>query len=425
MSGNQLNLDPKVVIAGLFTFPCGSASASRVRNLALGLGEAGASVHVISMAPPSPALIQEATSSQNDYHGITYEFSSLPCPPRATAGPLAPARQFARKSVWLRRLYASVKPARRSLERLILAGRCDLFLGYGRMLSLMRPLLRVCQGHRIPGIVDVVEIPGSCAGFGGSLSPIWWEEKLGCAYFARHCDGLTTITTSLKEYYEKRGAQKILVLPSLAERKDLPVPPVHDAAQPFTLAYVGTLPDRDSPRLMFGVVRELIAIGNNVRLQVFGRYQADAAGRRWLEWCRNEPSLRGVVEFVGELSDEKLCESVGKADALILMRRNSAGERASFPTRLVEYLGFGLPVFVSAVGDIPRYLEHNNHAILLAGENPQTIAESIRPVIGSPDRGRSLGLRGRLQGEACFDRALHARRLLQFAAELRRKAVIT
>jgi glycosyltransferase involved in cell wall biosynthesis len=419
MSSGQLNLGPKVVIAGLFTFPCGSASASRVRNLALGLIETGASVHVISMAPSSPALIQEATTRQNTYHGISYEFSSPYSPPRAAVGPLAPARHLARRLIWLKRLYASVEPARQSLERLILAGRCDFFWGYGRMYSVIRPLLRSCQRHSIAGIVDVVETPGSCTGFGGRLSPIWWEEKLGSVYFARHCDGLTTITTTLKEYYEKRGAEKILVLPSLAERADVHDPPIHDAAQPFTLAYVGALLDRDNPGLMFEVVRELSATGYHIRLQVFGRYHAHAAGRRWQEWCRIEPSLRGVVEFVGALSDERLCESVRKADALILMRRNRAGERASFPTRLVEYLGYGLPVFVSEVGDIPRYLEDAKHAILLAGEDPRAIASTMGPVITSPDRGRALGLRGKLQGEACFDRTLHARRLLQFAAELR------
>jgi glycosyltransferase involved in cell wall biosynthesis len=420
----HFNLNAKVVIAGTFNFPGGSASASRVRNLALGLVEAGTSVHVISMVPPSPAVFDEACSCQWNYHGITYEFASPCCALRTATGPFAPVRQFARKLVWLRRLYASAKPAYRSLERMILSGRCDLFIGYGRMLSLLRPLLRACQRHRIVGIIDVVEIPGSTTGFGGCLSPLWWEEKLGCAYFAKHCEGLTAITTTLQEYYEKRGAQKVLVLPSLAERRDFHAPPIHDSNQPFTLAYVGALSDRDNPELMFAVMRELIATGNNVRLKVVGRYQAHAAGRRWLERCRCEPALHSSVEFVGELSDEELRESMNKADALILMRRNAYSEWASFPTRLVEYLDFGLPVFASAVGDIACYLVHNSHAILLSGEDPRTIAESICSVIASPDRGRDLGLQGRLRGEGCFDRAVHARRLLQFAAELRTESVI-
>jgi hypothetical protein len=59
-----------VVIVGGFWFPTGTASAARVRNLAEGLAECGAAVHVIAMVP------QPRAGAGRLHDRVSYEYAS-------------------------------------------------------------------------------------------------------------------------------------------------------------------------------------------------------------------------------------------------------------------------------------------------------------------------------------------------------------
>ena len=91
----------------------------------------------------------------------------------------------------------------------------------------------------------------------------------------------------------------------------------------------------------------------------------------------------------------------------------------SFPTRLVEYLKAGRPVFVSDVGDVRTYLRHGVDAFLLDPTSVEAVAGVLESVILSEDRGYTVGHQGRRTGAALFNREEHARRILAFAASLK------
>jgi glycosyltransferase involved in cell wall biosynthesis len=110
---------------------------------------------------------------------------------------------------------------------------------------------------------------------------------------------------------------------------------------------------------------------------------------------------------------------LSRSDGLVLTRRDAPSETLSFPTRLVEYLRHGRPVFVSDVGDVSRYLRDGEEVALLHPRDPVWAAATIAAVAARPDRGAELGCRGREAGARAFDRRTHAARLLAFAADLR------
>ncbi len=92
----------------------------------------------------------------------------------------------------------------------------------------------------------------------------------------------------------------------------------------------------------------------------------------------------------------------------MLTRRDARAEVLSFPTRLVEYLRVGRPVFVSDVGDVSRYLRDGEDAVLLHPRDPRRVAAAIAAVAVRADRGAALGRRGREAGARAFDRRTHA-----------------
>lgn len=407
-----------VVIVGGFWFPKGCASAARIRNLALGLGECGAQVHVIAMAPQPRPRNAEGTLEPG---GVTYEYAA---PLEAAVdGWRDPERTVPKlragmfdKGRWFAGLYGATTYARRSLQRRIDEGRCDLALVYDRSALRMTPLVKLCRARRVPALLDVVEISEHLSA--GRLNPIYWDFQAGARRTARLFDGLTVITSGLEAVYRKWGCARTLVVPAIEAWPPAEMVHFTDHAG-FRLTYVGALQPRDAPGLLLEAMRLLVQQGVPVTLDVVGQYEGTRQGRAIREACGADPVLRPAVRFVGALSDRGLATHLAESDGLILPRRHAATEVLSFPTRLVEYLRQGRPVFVSDVGDVARYLEDGQDAVLLDPEDPARVAASIASVVTRPDRGRALGLRGHQAGARWFDRRFHAGRILEFAADLR------
>ena len=110
------------------------------------------------------------------------------------------------------------------------------------------------------------------------------------------------------------------------------------------------------------------------------------------------------MRFLGSLGDAALGAHLAASDGLLLTRRPARAEELAFPTRLVEYLRHGRPVFVSDVGDVARYLVSGRDAVLLDAHDAERAAASVAAVAERPDRGASIGLAGRAAGARAFDR---------------------
>jgi len=193
---------------------------------------------------------------------------------------------------------------------------------------------------------------------------------------------------------------------------------------PFKLLYVGSLTSRDSPSILFDAMRILVRRHLSIQLNIIGRYESISEGRHFTYIAQNDPLLRDVVTFLGEISDQELQRHLRCADGLILTRRNAQTEIYSFPTRLVEYLKVGIPVFVSRVGDIPLYLRHMIDAMLISPDDPESIADSVVQLVNYPARAKTIGLQGRSRGQECFNRQIYANRIIEFAKELKSKCLL-
>jgi len=405
-----------VVLVGNFLFPSGSASAMRIQNMAKGLAENGAKVHVL---PIAPIFAPDKTTDQI-YHltpNITYELLAI------TSSPLLARNPLRQKPIWLWRTYTAAIKAYKRMRQLIKTGQCDLLIGYGRNMALLGPLLRLCQTHRIVTLLDVVELRSQFSGFGGKLNPIYWDWYLGEQVLPRWFDGLIVIAQGLQPIYAAVGVTKFLQIPSIEGWDDLP--PILEKdnreKQPFQLVCLTTLIKRDAPHVLLETMRLLGQQNIHVQLNLLGKFREVAEARPWIELCETDPYLRQNVRLVGKVSDAELEQYFSLADGLVLTRRDAITEVCSFPTRLVEYLKTGRPVFVSAVGDIPNYLQNGQDAILLSPEDPGQAAQAIATIVATPKQGWQIGLQGRNKGSLVFDRKEHTLQLLQFAAKLMRE----
>jgi glycosyltransferase involved in cell wall biosynthesis len=406
-----------VVIAGHCWFPRGTAGTARMRNLALGLRDCGARVHVIAMAPP-PRVEGAFAREVREFEGVTYEHVA----PLGVAvdGWLDPDRTVPRlrrrpvdRALWFASAAAAAVPARRRVGGRMDSGACDLLFVYDNSATRLAPLVRLARARGVPAILDVVE---TAEQLGRESRAARWDVERGLERTALRFDGLTVITTGLEAHYRQRACTKTLVLPPLEDWPDASRPePTGNRA--FRLTYVGALLARDAPERLIDAMRVLAHRGVRVDLDLVGPFEGSAGERSIRQRCAADPVLGRVVRFVGALSDAALRERLAGSDGLVLTRRPARTEELSFPTRLVELLRVGRPVLVSDVGDVARYL-HDGEAVRLDPHDPRAMADAIAGVAARPDRGAAIGLRGRDAGAREFDRRKHAARLLEFVRGL-------
>jgi glycosyltransferase involved in cell wall biosynthesis len=412
-----------VVIVGPFWFPRGSAASARMRNLAMGLRECGARVHVITLAPPPRVDGADDRAGVLAYdEGISYERVSPVSAavegwhdadhslPRLRRGVLD-------KLLWFAGLYAATPRARQRLRARIRGGECDLVFVYERSALRMTPIARLCRDEGVPCVLDVVE-PSEQAK-GKAMNVLYWDFAAGMRRAPRIFDGLTCITAGLADFYRERGFSNTLVVPSIEDWPAAPAPSPTGNRE-FRLAYVGTLLPRDAPEILIEAMRLVAHRGLDVTLDLIGYYEGTERGARIRALCAEDPALSRAVRFLGPQSDDAMARHLAGSDGLVLTRRKAPTEELSFPTRLVEYLRFARPVFVSNVGDITRHLREGE-VVFLEHDDPLQMADAIARVATRPDRGAAIGRRGREAGARAFNRKTHAARLLDFAAGLRRK----
>lgn len=374
-----------------------------MRNYALGFRDCGAQVQVLAMAPMQAAR-DNPRGVPLAYEGITYT--------RTSALDLRPLARGVGRLRWLIGLYGSIWPTRQRLKQLIQNRQCDLFVSYGRNAALLWPLLKLCRAHGVPTVLDVTELAEYFNGLGGKFSPIYWDWQLGANHMPRDFNLITTITYALADKYRALGCRQVMVVPSIEAWDNLPPVETLSGHDEFRLVYVGALIDRDAPDVLLDALRLLRARSVAVTLDVLGRYQRSREGSMRAARLQADPMLRSSVNLIGEVNDEELTQRLRSADGLVLLRRDAPTEVAAFPTRLVEYLKQGRPVFVSDVGDVRRYLRPEIDAVLLAPGDPTQTADAIQRVAQSADRGYALGVQGRVRGAECFDRVVHAARVL-------------
>ena len=396
---------PMVVIAGDFPCPSGTAAAARLRNLAEGFVALGHDVHVAAFGNTGPDDPVEISP------GITCSPAPGKPHPFRNAG-------FMGKLRWVARLRATAASAFRRAAQMASGREVALLIVYGRSFARLRPLIAWSRDRSIPVVLDCVEANTSFVGFGGRLSPVYWDWVLGERLLPRKVDAMSVITRTLGESARSRGCRRAHLLPSAEDFGA--EPPSHAPSEgPFRIAYVGAMLPRDNPAYLSDLVDALARRGADVTLDVAGRYESVAEARPFVGRLAAHVAS-GRVALHGRLSDEALAALLAKADALVLPRRDAPAEVAAFPTRLAECLKTARPVLVSAVGDIPFHLRDGEDAILLDPSDPESAAAKVATLAALPDRGRALGVRGYLRARERFDRMTHARSLLALADEIRR-----
>lgn len=393
-----------VYVAGEFSFPVGQASTERIRNIAYGFVENGYEVVIIPLMPNYTALggMYEIISYDSGISYVQHDFKKGSDNDSSTKiGNVS----YLDKIKWFINSYSSIITFNKNVERKNIVEPKSIVFLYGRSFVKLKGLFDLFRRANCYVIFDLVEIPESYNGPGGKLNPIFWDWKFASKYIPSRSFGLTAISNFIFDRY-KNDNDNITVAPATTSiPEELPSYSV-PSNRSVRMLYLGALVDKDAPDYMFEVLSRYCKKYSDLSIEliVAGRYEQTSAGKAWVKYLSEHEILKSRVTLRGELSTEEMEQELSICDAIILLRRNSEIECASFPTRLVEFLRSGRPLISSDFGDVGHYLEHGHDSILLPVDDVESAADALYTTLSNQELMDSMAENGFNKLGKFFDR---------------------
>lgn len=212
-----------------------------------------------------------------------------------------------------------------------------------------------------------------------------------------HADAITVLTNNVKDYLRQEYAHRaqirspITVIPTCADlalfrpdgEKDEEVAPLVEGSR--TLAYVGSIGT-------WYMAEEM------ARFYLAWRAAVAPEPARFLVVTRDDPApMRAVLAAHGVESElvhraakrERVPKLLRCSEAGLSFVRESLSKRASAPTKIGEYLGCGIPVLATAIGDARLVLAEKGAGLLIERFDDESLARSAKQLAAlaaAPDR---------------------------------------
>lgn len=256
----------------------------------------------------------------------------------------------------------------------------DIIYVYGNNAFFVRPLLSYCRKNRVKSCIDVVEWHQPYQYKGGVFSPRYQSLNYTFKRLAPKFDYIIAISNCIKEYYEKKHEQ-ILILPPMTEVQDVIWKEKQGKKAVTQLIYPGNPITKDDINVMLEALASLtpeqrkhfvfnITGISEEKLRMFlGKEQ------RVLDEIGESVIFHGFMEY------SSLIELYENMDYLYFSRYDNLVTRANFPSKVPELMAKGIVPIGNKVGDYYLYLEDGVNSILFDKNDALDCASALERVI--------------------------------------------
>jgi glycosyltransferase involved in cell wall biosynthesis len=208
----------------------------------------------------------------------------------------------------------------------------------------------------------------------------------------RYASAVLTVEERLKDILSQRGVprERIHVLMNLPDERifgpRVRTADAKPADLPFVIVYHGTLARRLGLDIAIRAVARVRQDIARLELRIIGAGEERPA----LIALRDELGLQDVVTFSeGFVPVEQIPALIGDADLGVVPLRLSSGTDVMLPTKLLEYVGIGIPCLVPKTGTIGRYFD-NEMVEFFEAENVDSLAAAMIRLYRDPQHRASL-----------------------------------
>lgn len=369
----------------------------RINTVAEALHRAGCRVSVLTAQPNYPGGKifpgYRAWRSQVETHPMGYSIYRVPIVPRASAGTIRLALNYASFVV------AAILFGSWRLRRL----RFDVIFVYGNSPILQAlPAIFLRAVKRAPVVFWVQDLwPESLASTGhvsNSFVLRWVERLVGWIY--QRCDLILVQSRSFVDRIRTMSASvPVDYYPNPGDVDDLPGQIVPVALpQGFKVTFAGNLGTVQSLETILDAAVELRR-DSDVQFVIVGD------GSR-LGWLREQISSRSLanVHALGQFDARAAIDILSHSDAQLITLNNSEGLTKTVPSKLVTYLGVGRPIIASISGEGADVVKASGAGLVCDAENARQLAGIITDLRAMPESQRAqMGAAGRRWYDEHFD----------------------
>jgi glycosyltransferase involved in cell wall biosynthesis len=162
----------------------------------------------------------------------------------------------------------------------------------------------------------------------------------------------------------------------------------------------GSLVEKKGLAYLVEAAALLRARGVALRVELVG----EGAQRGALENAIARHDLANSVVLVGSMPHEQLVERM-RTSAMVVLPciETRDGFMDGIPNILIESLALEVPVISTPISGIPELVVDGETGLLVPPRDAAALANAIEALLRDPERGRSLGRRGRARVETMFD----------------------
>jgi glycosyltransferase involved in cell wall biosynthesis len=387
------------IVGDNFGFPNGTGSTARVHGFAQALRKTGAEVRVFCLTPTQSGTHGSLDSAPQGVHdGVPFEY--------ACGTTALPRGLFARR--WLRvrstgRMLDAARRARRA------GAAPDVVLATSQTLSGLAVELATSRLARARCVLDACELASGFVPAGPRRLLHRWLY----ACLARRLAGVLCISTALERYWSAHAPRvpslRVPILTDVGRAGG----PCEGGERGARVLYAGNLSHAEELTTLLHAFAAIAEDFPDACLQVLGD-DPDADTRGRLRAAAGALDIASRIELPGAVDRAGVARALGAAAVLVLPRPRTDWSEAGLSAKLAEYLASGRPVVVTAIGDVPLYLEDRVSAFVVAPGDPAAFAAGLREALGDPQRARAVGARGREVALAAFDTAVQGPRMRRF-----------
>jgi glycosyltransferase involved in cell wall biosynthesis len=239
---------------------------------------------------------------------------------------------------------------------------------HGVHLPLLRFALLLKKKLGVTAVVVLTDPPGVVRDGEGRIKQ--WLRRVDAGRIQRELrrfDRALTVTQQLANDFAPGVTS--LTFPGFAPT--LPHQVARGESSGFVVAYAGGLSEEYGVGDLVRAVQSLPDA--NVRLEVFG-------SGALAPWIVEQVALDTRISFHGAVDRSALLARIAEADLLVNPRRlDFGGLRYSFPSKLLEYMGLGVPTLSTPMPTIPP--EVAGHLFLAAGDGVEALREQVARVM--------------------------------------------
>lgn len=373
----------RIAIVNTISIPSGQASVNRLLSYSKGLVEIGDNVTVLSSA-----YSEQSAGVENGVNFINFGKNK---------GILSLLSSLCRisKNIWNAR-YESVILVSNSL-------------------LLIYPIAIVCKLRGCKLLQEKSEFPFVLMKK-GVLAKMWAWFYTSTTY--KLFDGLIVMTKPLMDYFatKVRRECKMIEVPMTVDLERFSITKSQEKKYGDYIAYCGNMAgNKDGVMNLieaFDIASKQI---QNVKLLLIGGSTTPEDLIRIKDFAKDKGD--GRIIFYGKATREEIPNLLVNAKALALARPSSLQSTGGFPTKLGEYLATSNPVVVTAVGDIPRYLNDTN-SFIVEPDNNKAFAERLEKIFSNYTAAQEIGKKGREVSEKNFNYKVQAPRIHDFIKEM-------